>query len=141
MILLLTRAQVWMTSFCRITIGKYIQSILGAHTLPIENWPKGEIDFSNVDKTEGFRKTHIFSFLTNVLTTPLSHPVNKPKRVGDKKVWPTIKELLGIGKTDRILLKITTCPMRCLYRELRGYFLLYENGEVFLITTNLKPVN
>ena len=71
-------------------------------SLSIENWPKGEVDFSQVDKTEGFRKTHIFSFLTNVLTTPLSHPVNKPRRVGDKKVWPTVKELLGIGKTDRI---------------------------------------
>ena len=32
MILLLMRARVWMTSFFRVTIGKYIQSILGAHT-------------------------------------------------------------------------------------------------------------
>ena len=71
-------------------------------TLPVENWPKGEVDFSNIDKSEGFRKTHIFSFHIDALTTPLSHPVNKPKKVGDKKVWPTVGELLGIGKTDRV---------------------------------------
>ena len=70
-------------------------------TMPVENWPKGEVDFSKIDKTEGFRKTHIFSFIST-LTTPLSHPVNKPKKIGEKKVWPTIKELLGIGKTERI---------------------------------------
>ena len=71
-------------------------------TKPMENWPKGEIDFSTVDKTEGFRKTLIFSFMISTLTTPLSHPVNKPKKIGERKVWPTIKELLGIGKTERI---------------------------------------
>ena len=43
--------------------------------------------------------------MMSTLTPLLSHPVDKPKKVGEKEVWPTIQELLGIGKTERIPFK------------------------------------
>ena len=74
---------------------------------PQEGWPQPLYDFSQIDKSEGFKKQHIFSFHTNVtnvlsLTTPRLHPVNKARKIGQKEVWPTIQELLGIGQTERL---------------------------------------
>ena len=68
-----------------------------------EDWPKPLYDFSQIDKSGGFKKQHIFSFFTNVsLTTPHSHPVNKACKIGKDEFWPTIYELLGIGQTERL---------------------------------------
>ena len=68
-----------------------------------EDWPKPLQDFSQTDKSEGFKKQHIFSFFINVsLTTPRIHPVNKARKIGKEEVWPTINELLGIGQTERL---------------------------------------
>ena len=74
---------------------------------PQEDWPEPLHDFSQIDKSEGFKKQHIFSFKTDVtlnvsLTTPRFHPVNKARKVGNEEVWPTLNELLGIGQTERI---------------------------------------
>ena len=68
-----------------------------------EDWPKPLHDFSQIDKSEGYKKQHIFSFFTNVsLTTPRLHPVNKARKIGKEEVWPTINKLLGVGQTDRL---------------------------------------
>ena len=74
---------------------------------PQEEWPQPQYDFSQIDKSEGFKKQHIFSFQTDViqnvsLTTPRFHLVNKARKVGNEEVWPTLDELLGIGQTERI---------------------------------------
>ena len=62
-----------------------------------------KVDFSKIDRMEGMRKKHVFTFHTLAsLTTPLQHPVNKPYTVGNSRLWPTIAELLQIGKNDRI---------------------------------------
>ena len=52
---------------------------------------------------EGMRKKHIFTFqISASLTTPLQHPVNKQRTVGNSRLWPMTAELLQIGKNDRI---------------------------------------
>ena len=72
-------------------------------SLPEEEWPTPKVDFTKIDRMEGMRKKHIFTFQTSIsLTTPMQHPVNKPRTVGNSRLWPTTAELLQIGKKDRI---------------------------------------
>ena len=72
-------------------------------SLPEEEWPTPRVDFSKIDRMEGMKKKHIFTFSTlTSLTTPLQHPVNKECTVGNSRHWPTTAELLQIGKKDRI---------------------------------------
>ena len=72
-------------------------------SLPEKEWPTPKVDFSKIDRMEGMRKKHIFTFSTLAsLTTPLQHPVNKECTVGNSRHWPTTAELLQIGKNDRI---------------------------------------
>ena len=72
-------------------------------SLPETEWPTPRVDFSKIDRMEGMKKKHIFTFSTLAsLTTPVQHPVNKECTVGNSRRWPTIAELLQIGKNDRI---------------------------------------
>ena len=58
-------------------------------SLPEKEWPTPKVDFSKIDRMEGMRKKHIFTFQTSIsLTTPLQHPVNKPRTVGNSRLWP-----------------------------------------------------
>ena len=74
-----------------------------------DKWPKQKIDFSKVDRSEGMKKRHLFTYNIVVdehpLTTPISHPVNKPKKIGEKLIWPTLDELLKPGAETRIPLE------------------------------------
>ena len=56
-------------------------------SLPENEWLVLKVDFSKIDKAEGMKKKHIFTFHTLAsLTTPLQHPVNKPRTVGNSKI-------------------------------------------------------
>ena len=64
-------------------------------SLPEKEWPTSKVDFSKIDRMEGMRKKHIFTFQTSIsLTTPLQHPVNKLRTVGNSRLWPATAELL-----------------------------------------------
>ena len=83
-------------------------------SLPENEWPTPKVDFSKIDKMEGMKKKHIFTFHTLAsLTTPLQHPVNKQSTVGNSRIWPTTAELLQIEKQIafhlRIIIQTTGC--------------------------------
>ena len=72
-------------------------------SLPENEWPTPKVDFSKIDRMEGMKKKHTFTFHTLAsITTPLQHPVNKPRTIGNSRIWPMTAELLQIGKANRI---------------------------------------
>ena len=105
-------------------------------SLPEKEWQTPKVDFSKIDRMEGMRKKHIFTFQTSIpLATPMQHPVNKPRMVGNSRLWPTTAELLQIGKKVEFLSPILfrlqdvdkkNCLDFLCFKEMARPFTLYE---------------
>ena len=69
--------------------------------LPESQWPAPKVDFSIIDKTEGMRKKHIFTYALSV-HTPLVHPSKHHKSSTGEKVTRPLSALLRLGDDRKI---------------------------------------
>ena len=103
--------------------------------LPINQWPKQKIDFSKIDRSDGMKKRHLFTYSNVVetvsLTSPILHPVNNPKKIGEKEIWPTIEELLKPGAATRISFEKYYSNYRDLIRRTAWIFFTFRKWKIF----------